>query len=75
MIDVVSITRAAKLRQRRAPSMPAQPVFAPEPPVQDALFPIQTPVMAPAAPRGMPSALSVLMKRHDRLNERHIAGH
>ena len=74
MIDVVSITRAAKLRQRRAPSMPTRQEFTPEPPVQDALFPIQTPVIEPASPRRTPSALSALMKRHDRLNERHIAG-
>ena len=39
MIDVVSITRAARLRRMRMPSVPTQPVFAPEPPAQDALFP------------------------------------
>ena len=65
MIDVSEITRAAKLRRLRAPSAPAAQMHAasPEP----------SPVMPHPDPRrDSPSVLESLMKRHDRIHERHL---
>jgi|GEM_PF-5492828 len=68
MIDVFAMTRAARLRRLREPSARTRPPAGN--PIYSDVFP-QTAV-PPEGMRRTPSALESLMRRHDRVNERHL---
>ncbi len=68
MIDVFEMTRAAKYRRLRAPISAEAPAAAV--PVPPRLVP--SPLVPPRERPASPSALDSLMKRHDRIRERHL---
>lgn len=73
VIDVLEITRAAKLRRLCGPCATAAPALPQASvPAADAA-PNLTPDFPVSERRGnAPSALQSLMKRHDRIHERHL---
>ncbi len=70
MIDVSGITRATKLRRLRSATLPQSAQSASETPIPELPFRAATSV----GRKNAPSALASIMRRHDRVNERHIAG-
>ena len=70
MIDVFGITRAAKLRRLRSAAPPTQARCAPKSSIPEPPFR----AAQPDRQKNAPSALAAVMRRHDRVNERHIAG-